>query len=104
MKMLYVLRKERKWRAIDSYVQRLNNIKFEPEFIINLLKVRWAKGERNTAVELMSYLGRSLSISSQEEFEAFIKSDDFKTHEQSVGFLKHFLENSNDYNDYVEYL
>ena len=103
-KMLSVLRKERKWRAIDSYVQRLSIIESEPEFIINLLKVLWMKGERIKAVELMSYLGRSLSISSQQEFDSFIQSEDFKTHEPNVGFLKPFLDESNDYKGYVQYL
>lgn len=105
IKMLSVLRKEHKFRAIDSYVQRLSTIQNSPQFIINALKVLWARGERTKAIDSVCYLTRCITIANDEELVELINSEEFKMHEHDLQFLTPFIEAGNvSHKAYVDYM
>lgn len=69
LKMVSVLRKERKWRLIDSYCEKfLHNIK-SPEVVISRLKNLWARGEKEEALGLIKLLNRLFESNDENYFK-----------------------------------
>ena len=54
LKMISTLRKERKWRLIDGYFDRLFSSIKSPEVILSEVKIKWARGQLNEAISLIS--------------------------------------------------
>jgi len=90
MKMISVLRKERKWRVIDSYLSRLSTINTHPSFIIGHLKILWARGEKGFAVDLISYFNQCISFDSAEMIKSHFQSPLFNKFESRICFLSSF--------------
>lgn len=67
LQMVSVLRKERKWRLIDSYCERaLKNIN-SPTVLLSRLKNLWARGEKSESLMIIKFINKLFDITSQEE-------------------------------------
>ncbi|EAY04287.1 PIKK family atypical protein kinase [Trichomonas vaginalis G3] len=56
LKLISVLRKERKWRLIDAYFGRLFPNIFHQNIAIAYLKIMWTRGEKTQAISLIKSL------------------------------------------------
>lgn len=69
LKMVSVLRKERKWRLIDSYCEKfLHNIK-SPKVVISRLKNLWARGEKEEALILIRLINKLFECDTESKFK-----------------------------------
>lgn len=79
LKMLSVLRKERKWKLIDVYCDRFFSKTTSIPVILSRLKILWNRGKKREAVTLICALNKVFNSSTEEEaiksFEQIKESD-----------------------------
>ncbi|OHT01329.1 PIKK family atypical protein kinase [Tritrichomonas foetus] len=66
LKMISTLRKERKWRLIDGYFNRLFSSINSPKVILADVKIKWARGQQCEAISLISCFNRHIDGESTE--------------------------------------
>ncbi|EAX88702.1 PIKK family atypical protein kinase [Trichomonas vaginalis G3] len=88
-KMISVLRKERKWRMIDSYLRRLESVYNFPIIILERIKINWLKGEKTKSLKQIDHFSKILSLKSQEEFLQSI-NEELDDENLQIQFLLNF--------------
>ncbi|KAH0788589.1 PIKK family atypical protein kinase [Histomonas meleagridis] len=72
LKMLSVLRKERRWKIIDAYCTRFFSEQTPIYFLISQLKIKWARGFKTQAESLLERFNMLLNSKSIEENESIL--------------------------------
>jgi len=98
LKMISVLRKEQKWYVLDSKIKSLHSMNQNPMFIIEKMKILWARGKQSESIKYLQHFGQSLSFRSYEELYEHISKHDFNENESPIQFLSHFLNSINNKN------
>jgi hypothetical protein len=70
LKVLSVLRKERRWKLIDVYWGRLFANRLNPHGILCYLKIMWSRGMKPKAVAMMAFFTNILRARQPEEFKS----------------------------------
>lgn len=68
LKMLSVLRKERRWKLIDVYCKRFFSTTSSPSIMMARLKILWGRGMKHKAVSLICNFNQMLRSQDVEEF------------------------------------
>ena len=68
LKMLSVLRKERRWKLIDVYCDRFFSNSWYPDVFLARLKILWSRGVKSRAVSIISTLNQLLNIKTVQEY------------------------------------
>jgi len=95
VKMISVLRKERKWRVIDSYFGRLSSVDYYPSMIIEKLKIMWSRGEKIQSINQISVFSKLLSIPNKRELERFIEENKHHCNEYPFLIISTFFYSDN---------
>jgi len=74
LKLISVLRKERKWRLVDAYFSRLDQVLGQPRFVIARLKVLWARGDKVNAINQITLFNKLLCADSAETIRLALES------------------------------
>ncbi|OHT06128.1 PIKK family atypical protein kinase [Tritrichomonas foetus] len=74
LKILSVLRKERRWKLIDVYCDRFFSNRWSPNVMLARLKIHWSRGNKSQAVSILRAVNGILFAKTFEEFkESFMK-------------------------------
>ena len=76
IKLISVLRKERKWRIIESYSNRLNSVEHYPIAILERIKIQWASGQKSEAIKMIQDLSEALMCQTEDDFNSIIQKKD----------------------------
>ncbi|OHS95740.1 PIKK family atypical protein kinase [Tritrichomonas foetus] len=101
LKMVSVLRKERKWRLIDAYCDRfLENVN-TLSAILTKLKNHWARGQKEEALFMITIINKLLTVD-EEDFQHVVDSISTSSpfHEE---FLNQLQLNGRKYHDIQKY-
>ena len=73
LKMISVLRKERKWKLVDVYYDRFFGDYVNTRVILSRLKVMWDKGCKQKAFDLISTVNRLIKMDEERLLEVDIR-------------------------------
>lgn len=88
LKMLSVLRKERRWKLIDVYCERFFSNTPSPAVLLVKLKILWSRGSKPRAVSILRSINQILQSRTLDEFKEIylsIPQEDVKFIQSSIG-------------------
>lgn len=103
IKMISVLRAERKWKLVDVYYSRfLSSIK-TPDTVLTNLKNHWARDSKQFAISFLSAFNKLLGATSEEKVEHIIQKCpqhksrlieifDFSEETPKIQSIKHYIQ------------
>lgn len=104
VKMLSVLRKERKWKLIDVCIERYFSNP-APDVLLAISKISWARGLKKQAVQIIGSINQLFSSKNEEEANEALKKvpieclpnfgETLKFHESTYESLQSYMQNHN---------
>lgn len=87
LKMLSVLRKERRWKLIDAYCDRFFSKANSTHVLLSKLKIMWARGDKHKAVSLLITINNVFRDDNDESIERAFNNLQIEERKNLIEFL-----------------